>query len=402
MTDAPPDAKPAADLSPLERMRHAIDQGDFTLARTALEQLTRQLDLERYESFPPWVREEIAQGNDPKMRLALRIALVKAISECQGVLDQTSKNADQEYTYLGHAQALQAVRKAMFDNGLTIEQVLLEREADIWIPTSRGEALRHSWRGICLITHVGGGILPRIVRGFTMPNDKSAFVASTVIDRVILLRLMRMGGHKTDEPEQNKDGGPEILRGQGGGNQGGQRGGKGGEDPNAWRNQVDPARAQPQGAPAATQGQRSAAAPNTQAQPPAGNNRARPRRDERPKGSAPALSPQQVAAADQMLDELLTDLGNCKTSEQLVTWARVFSHDIKGLPPGHTAKGWGAWGRTCEELKYSPQDLAAQARTLGPLDDGGDPPPPDQAELDAAAAAAANEATGPTSGTPES
>lgn len=401
MTDAHPDDKPAADLSPLERMRSAINAGDFTLAREALEQLSRQLDLERYESFPPWVREEIAQGSAPDLRLKLRVALLKAITESKGVLDQASKNADQEYTYLGHAQALQDVRTAMASNGLTIEHVFLEREADTWIPTSRGDALRHAWRGICLITHVEGGILPRVVRAFTMPNDKSAFVASTSIDRVLMLRLMRMGGHKTDEPEQNKDGGPEIFRNQQGG--GGGRGG----DPNAWRNQVDQPQGQraqqPQGAPAQAQRPATSAQP-AQAQGAATGGKARPRRDDRPatnsKGSAPALSAQQIAAADQMLTELLTDLGNCKSSEQLVTWARIFSHDVKGLPPGHTAKGWGAWGKQCEELKYSPQELANAARTAGPLDDP--PDLPDQAELDKAAAAAANEAQGPTSGTPES
>jgi hypothetical protein len=174
---------------------------------------------------------------------------------------------------------------------------------------NKGAYARFTWRAIYLVTHTDGGILPRIIRAWTGDNDKSPYVASTMADRVMLLRLMRMGGSKEDDDNNPQE---------------------------AQQQQARPAQRQ----------QRTPA----------------PR-------AAPQISPEQMKAAQDMLTELLENLKLCKTSDAFVTWARIYQHDY-GLPQNIQKQGWTEWGKAVQALNYAPAELAEQARRAGKVNDG--------------------------------
>lgn len=228
------------------------------------------------EPLPPWVEREIAAGQEhlPKLRAALCRAQLKS----QGLLKQHLRNKEQDYTYTGFAEVLEAVRDAMASEGLSVDQATCDIEEEFQIPGRYEARTVWKWRCVCLITHQEGAAVARIIRTITNVGDKAAGAARTQIDRTLLMTTMRIAGAKEEgQPDQ----GARSYR-QG------------------------PREQQP----------RERQAPQQQERPQQGTPR-----PQRPPG--PELSPTQMEAARAAVDDAIKTIQEVTTALRLTSWARV-------------------------------------------------------------------------------
>lgn len=259
------------------------------------------------EPLPRWLEHELAIGRDKLPEL--RKAIIAAQLKCSGILHQDKINKEQGYKYSGHDDVVEHVRGAMASEGLSVEQVTCDLEAEVEIATKHGRSVAWKWRVICLVTHTSGASAVRIVRPLTVPNNKASFVASTSAERTLLMRLMRLAGTKDADPEGVEDP-QQQQRGQG--------------------------RAQQRGG-----------------------------AQER-EGSRHVQQPPELSEADKAwLARRAGELPHCKGQGLMVLWVRVMRS--RGLPKAAVATTWQAWEGRARELGLEPKELAEAARKLPPI-----------------------------------
>lgn len=112
-----------------------------------------------------------------------------------GTVHKGGQNSHQNYKFAGHEQVVKVAREALYLNGLTLTQVRVEYKSEI--------AKAQLWEGTFLLEHESGGERTLVYQATTQPNDKSAFVASTALDRTALLRVLQLAGSADEDPEHD-------------------------------------------------------------------------------------------------------------------------------------------------------------------------------------------------------
>jgi len=131
--------------------------------------------------------------------------LAKALCAARGVMRGTvhkgGTNAHQRYPYVGHEHVMvSGAREALHDNGLSLVQTGVEYVGEV--PGGKVQALL--WRGTFRLLHASGESLDLSYLATTQANDKSAFVASTSLDRTAFLRVLALAGSSEEDPEHDE------------------------------------------------------------------------------------------------------------------------------------------------------------------------------------------------------
>ncbi len=132
-------------------------------------------------------------------------ALVRARRSCPPTVFKAGKNKDQNYRFVGHEQVLvSGARAALLAHDLVLEQQSVEYVGALMAPNRNGERPVWRWCGTFMLVH-GPSAEERIYRyeATTQPNDKAAYVASTALDRVALLRVLQLAGSDEENPEHD-------------------------------------------------------------------------------------------------------------------------------------------------------------------------------------------------------
>lgn len=123
----------------------------------------------------------------------LYAALMRCRNALKGKVYKGGTNSAQKYNYVGHEQVIEVTRDVLSENELLLIQTKTEYMQRV---SSHDESKGlHIWRGYFTLLHVPTGeTLELSFEGTTVPNDKSAYVASTAIERTALLRLFLLAG----------------------------------------------------------------------------------------------------------------------------------------------------------------------------------------------------------------
>jgi hypothetical protein len=128
-------------------------------------------------------------------------ALASARGEMRGTVYKGGVNQHQRYPYVGHEHVMTSgVREAMQTNGLSLVQTGVEYVGEV--PGGKVQALL--WRGTFRLLHTSGESLDLSYLATTQANDKSAFVASTSLDRTAFQRVMALAGSSEEDPEHDE------------------------------------------------------------------------------------------------------------------------------------------------------------------------------------------------------
>ena len=128
-------------------------------------------------------------------------AIMKARQALRGKIYKSGSNSAQKYNYVGHEQVLELTRELMLDNGLLLFQDKTEYVCDT--PSHDGTKRITVWRGHFTLMHLPTGECRSFTyEGTTVPNDKQAYVASTSIERTVLLRLFLLAGSGDKEARE--------------------------------------------------------------------------------------------------------------------------------------------------------------------------------------------------------
>ncbi len=132
-------------------------------------------------------------------------ALKQARMACKAVIRKEGKNSAQGYAYVGHEHVLTSgAREALLSQGLVLEQTGTEFAGVLEIPKKDGVSLVWRWRGTFQLAHEESGFSQTyMIEATTQANDKAAYVASTALERTMLLRLCQMSGGSKEDPEHD-------------------------------------------------------------------------------------------------------------------------------------------------------------------------------------------------------
>lgn len=303
-------------------MTQELDRPSMSFPSPRLEP-ERELPTQYTEPLPDWVRDELYAHRDKLPDL--RQALCNAIAKSKGVLKKGEKNKEQGYTYLGYDDILEAVRDVMATEGITIEHVTCDIEAEISFPSTKGVQTIWKWRAICLVTHVSGAAVARIVRTITPPSNKAAGHARTGVDRILITTLMRIAGGKDDQAAIEDY----------------ERRSVGADQRNRERTRNNPPGRPP-----------GAAAPGTTPS----NGNGTKHKD---------FSPEDLETARQWADMVVGALGGTTTAGRMVSWARIVNGTH--LPKVERERLTTAWRARCNTLTFNVDELKQDIARLGPL-----------------------------------
>lgn len=130
--------------------------------------------------------------------------LAKALADARGMMAGTvfkgGTNAHQRYPYVGHEHVMTSgAREALSTHGLALVQTGVEYVGEV--PGGKVQALL--WRGAFKLLHASGESLELVYLATTQANDKSAFVASTSLDRTAFMRVLALAGSAEWDPEHD-------------------------------------------------------------------------------------------------------------------------------------------------------------------------------------------------------
>ncbi len=127
-------------------------------------------------------------------------ALNKARADVRATIFKKSVNEHQQYAYVSHEDVMTSgSREALIANGLVLIQTVVEFVSEI--PAGRNKALL--WRGEYLLKHESGEELKLVYMATTQQNDKSAYVASTGLDKEAFQRVMQQTGSSEEDPDHD-------------------------------------------------------------------------------------------------------------------------------------------------------------------------------------------------------
>jgi hypothetical protein len=127
-------------------------------------------------------------------------ALAAARSAMKGTVYKGGTNQHQRYPYVGHEHVMTSgAREALSEQGLALVQTGVEYVGEV--PGGKVQVLL--WRGSFRLLHTSGESLDLSLLATTQANDKSAFVASTSLDRTAFLRVLALAGSAEEDPEHD-------------------------------------------------------------------------------------------------------------------------------------------------------------------------------------------------------
>jgi hypothetical protein len=297
----------------------------------------RDLPTQYTEPLPDWVREELGAHRDKLPEL--RQAICNAIAKTKGVLAKGEKNKEQGYFYMSYGSILESVRDAMASEGITIEHVSCDIEAEFHFPSARGTQTVWKWRAVCLVTHSSGAAVARIIRTMTPPSNKAAGHARTGVDRLLTTTLMRIAGGKDDQPSEDDGADRRAL---------------GGDQRNRERTRNNhPGNPPPAGKPGtqAQDGPQNGATPGSSSGP--------------PKAQHKDWSPAELEQAKQFADMVVLSIAQTSVAARMVTWARVANG--MQLPKVERERVTDAWRKRVDELSLHSEELKKDVQRLGAL-----------------------------------
>lgn len=132
-------------------------------------------------------------------------ALVRARQRItSGKVFKAGQNQHQRYAYVGHEDVVAVARHALLAEGLTLTQVSVKYLCNLPTPTSKSaDSFAHLWEGSFWLCHESGQGQYMTFQASTQANDKSAFVASTALDRTALMRVLQLAGSAEENPEHD-------------------------------------------------------------------------------------------------------------------------------------------------------------------------------------------------------
>lgn len=130
-------------------------------------------------------------------------ALVAAKKMVSPTVYKAGRNEAQRYAYVGHEHVVSHARAAMIANGLSLEQVSVSFDRELTYQTRNGAQVSWLWIGEYALHHTSGESRSYRCVATTAANDKAGYVASTALDRTIMLRLMALAGSLEEDPEHD-------------------------------------------------------------------------------------------------------------------------------------------------------------------------------------------------------
>lgn len=129
----------------------------------------------------------------------LNKALCAARLEASGVIFKAGTNKHQGYGYVGHEHVIRhGAREALAKHGLSLLLVSYDLERT---DVPAGKIQCQMWRGDFVLLHASGEERALVYRATIQANDKSAFVASTSLERVGLQRVLQLTGSSDEDVE---------------------------------------------------------------------------------------------------------------------------------------------------------------------------------------------------------
>lgn len=148
-----------------------------------------------------------------------RGALAKALAQVRlaapWYVTKGGFNAHQKYPFVGHPDVMaHPGRTLLAEHGLALMQVGLKYNSEI--PGGKNTVLL--WDGVYKLKHVSGEEEIIECQATTMAGDKSAFVASTALDRTVWLRVLALAGSEDEDPDYTgqapQNGDPKAAQAQ--------------------------------------------------------------------------------------------------------------------------------------------------------------------------------------------
>lgn len=129
-------------------------------------------------------------------------ALVKALAQARlatpWFVSKGGFNQHSRYSFVGHPDVMaHDGRRVLAEHGLVLLQTLVRYAGEA--PGTK--ATTHLWDGEYLLAHESGESLTLRLQATTQANDKTAFVASTALDRTIHLRVLNLAGSDDEDPD---------------------------------------------------------------------------------------------------------------------------------------------------------------------------------------------------------
>ncbi len=247
-------------------------------------------------------------------------ALARARRDCPATVFKGGRNKDQNYSYVGHEQVLGTARAPLLKHDLVLEQQSVSYAGELSYSTRNGPRPVWRWTGMFVLIHAPSA-QERLYsfEATTQANDKAAYVASTALDRVALLRVLGLAGSDVENPEHDS------------------------HDEFAKQNQPAPGAGRTLPAP-------GGAPPPMTAQ---NHNGQRP-------GTHPEQADLEHAAKQATYKRYTRQLGPCKTDAQLTTWlvevlADRLADDLKQAL-------WIAFAHHANSFGFNPQVLKTTAQ----------------------------------------
>lgn len=128
-------------------------------------------------------------------------ALVRARKRLGGTVFKGGANAHHKYSYVGHEHVITCgARDALLAEGLVLEQRTVKYLCEVPAGKS-GPALL--WEGVHALVHESGEERLYTFSATTQLSDKSAFIASTGLDRTAILRILLLAGSSEEDPDHS-------------------------------------------------------------------------------------------------------------------------------------------------------------------------------------------------------
>ncbi len=142
--------------------------------------------------------EESSMTTVPDLKIAtLNSALIAARKAVRARVFKGNFNQHQQYKYVSHEDVLQHCRDALLDCGLVLEQRSCTYDGEQ--PVKQSTVWR--WSGVFALVHEAGDERLYTFSATTQPNDKAAYVASTSLDKVALMRVLQLAGTSDENAE---------------------------------------------------------------------------------------------------------------------------------------------------------------------------------------------------------
>lgn len=148
---------------------------------------------------PPDETEDVRMSTEALAPMNLNQALLAARAAVSARVLKAGRNEHQKYNFVSHEHVLQHARASLLAHGLLLEQRSVEYAGEL----TMAKSVAWRWSGTFALVHHTGEERAYTFAATTQPNDKAAYVASTSLDKVALMRVLQLAG--TDDENAEAD-----------------------------------------------------------------------------------------------------------------------------------------------------------------------------------------------------